>query len=37
MDMDSRVGIHCGSRGGGVGRAGESNVGKIGTTVIEQQ
>ena len=31
MDMDNRVGIDCGGRGA-VGRSGESNVGKIGTT-----
>ena len=36
MDMDSRVGIDCGSWMG-VDRVGEGNERKIGTTVIEQQ
>ena len=39
MDKDNRwwagARIECGRRG--VGRAGESNGGKMGTTVIEQQ
>ena len=37
MDMDKRVGIDCGSGGGGVDGTGESNEGKTGTTVIEQK
>ena len=36
MDIDNRVGIDCGA-GGGERLEGESNGGKIGTTVIEQQ
>ena len=36
MGMDNRVGIHCGSRDEGLGRAEESNGEKGGTTVIEQ-
>ena len=35
MDNDNGVRIEWG--GGGVGRAGESHVGKMGTTVTEQQ
>ena len=35
MDKDNRRGLNVG--GGGVGRARESNGGKMGTTVIEQQ
>ena len=35
MDMDNSVGIDYGSRGGQEGGAGESNGGKIGTTVTE--
>lgn len=30
MDKDERVGIDCGSRGVGLGEAGDSSVGKVG-------